>query len=1824
MAHALKPYTVIAGVVAIAAMVGLAFPTSYQDEGDPSSIQTGFDVAGLEAKAMAAVDDAINQYRSNGERAFDELTQTVSITSIDPFPFVLDAETAEVVAHGANPGLRETILDSIRYHADRPYEQILEDLRDGGGVWVTHVSQNPGALTDQLKRTWLSLEGEYVFGAGYYLPDYRVQSVVEGALSLYAEHGVEAFGIITPDTANPTDALYPFVLNATTTEAMAHGAYPHLLATLSDALLNHADRPYGELLDDLRRDGGAWVSYMFTNPDTNTQQLKRTWVYLHDGLIFASGYYMPDSRVQSLTDEIISIYDTSRDGAFAAINALSGEGSSVFLFVVDPSTSRIVADNDPARRGTHWTAHAVGERSFAELQDDLQEHGSVWENVVVENPSVGTDQVRRTWITLHDGLMFNAGYFIPDSEVQSVVDYAVITYESDKETAFSRLTPGGDATRLDQIHTDVTYPFVFDAVTHVTVAHGAIPDRLGHIPYAIIDSGDRPFDEVLGDVRRDGGTWVAYNFTNPDVGAYQLKRTWLFMHDGFIFASGYYLLDSQVQTVVASAIHGYESSGDVGQIDSVPGARIPFYYFVIDPHTSEVVAHGADGAPVGSDSLSLTAADMPRADILDELRVERGTWSEYSTINPRTGAEEHKRSWLSLHGGYIFGAGYYDSDRADYPVVPNATSTDALTASSLMLATTDTDEAAAAADEPETFDALNGASDIEVAMISGHPYAIVAGYADDAIQIMGITYPTAPVPVASIFDGETGFDALAGPRDIEVFASAGTSYALVASWGDDAVQIINVTDPAAPVPVANATDGMGGFGALDGASDIETVAMSGSTYAVVASNQDDAVQIIEITDPANPVPVSGAIDGRDGFDSLDGASDVAIWVAAGRTFAAVAAYSDDAVQIIEITDPANPVPVSGAIDGRDGFDSLDGPRDIAVVELSGRTYALVAAYSDDAVQIIDVTDPAMPLPAGSIGDGFALDGPNSIDVYDLLGRTYAMVTSNLDDAVQIIDITRPASPSLVAGMADGQGGFDALGGPHDVVVDVVLGNPYALVAAYSDDAVQVVNLAIPEFPSPATSIRDDRGGYALDQPLDIEIYETSGRTYALVASSSDDAVQIIDLTDPDVPVPVNTLRDGQDGFDALDGPREIELYGVSGRTYALVSSWVDDAIQVIDVTDPEEPLPVAAMINGQGGFTLNGASDIELDRISSRTYALVASYWSDAVQIIDVTDPANPVPVAAMINGQDGYDALNGARDIAVGQISDRTYAVVSGLANDAVQIIDVTDPANPVPVSSVFDDQDGFDALAVPRDVELVVESDRTYAMVASVGDEAIQIIDITRPNVPVPVTSIRDDRSGFDALGGPRDIELLVASDRTYAIAASWEDDAVQIIDVTDPTDPVPVASIFDDQDGFVGLDEARAVEIATISGTTYALVTSWGDDAVQIIDITDPASPLPVISVTDDQGGFALDGSDDIALTTISGRHYVLAASAFDDSIQIIDITDPSTPISAAVLVDGQDGFDALDGADAIEVVDLSGRTYAVVASWGDHAIQIIDITDPASPVPVSSVFDSQPGFALKEAVDVRVATISDRTYALVASWLDDAVQIIDITDPANPARVANVVDGRDGFEYLDGAQLVETVEVDGRTYALVSSWIDDDAVEIIDVTDPANPAPVTSIVDGQDGFEALAGATRIDTAVISGHTYALVTGFYDHAVQIINITDPANPAPTSSIVNGQGGFDSLAYPYDVKATTISGHPYALATSYWNDAVHIIDIADPAAPALVSSVFDGQGGFDALYGPLEIEVVEISGRTYAVVMSISVVQIIDITDPAAPIPVTSILEG
>ena len=85
-------------------------------------------------------------------------------------------------------------------------------------------------------------------------------------------------------------------------------------------------------------------------------------------------------------------------------------------------------------------------------------------------------------------------------------------------------------------------------------------------------------------------------------------------------------------------------------------------------------------------------------------------------------------------------------------------------------------------------------------------------------------------------------------------------------------------------------------------------------------------------------------------------------------------------------------------------------------------------------------------------------------------------------------------------------------------------------------------------------------------------------------------------------------------------------------------------------------------------------------------------------------------------------------------------------------------------------------------------------------------------------------------------------------------------------------------------------------------------------------------------------------------------------------------------------------------------------------------------------------------------------------------------------------------------------VAVTEIDGAHYALVS---DLSVVHVINVTDPGSPVHVASATDDQGGFN-LRYARGIAFADINGTTYAIVSVLNDRGLQMIDLSDPANPA------------------------------------------------------------------------------------------------------------------
>lgn len=127
-----------------------------------------------------------------------------------------------------------------------------------------------------------------------------------------------------------------------------------------------------------------------------------------------------------------------------------------------------------------------------------------------------------------------------------------------------------------------------------------------------------------------------------------------------LFDSLYNEQDLRVENIVREAVALYQEDGQ-NTFSSINGMYTddPNYPFVVDSDTLELVAHGANPDLVGSISQSVTASDRLTEEVLEDLQDGYGTWVKYKFINPHTGDEESKITFLYMYDKYIFGAGYY-------------------------------------------------------------------------------------------------------------------------------------------------------------------------------------------------------------------------------------------------------------------------------------------------------------------------------------------------------------------------------------------------------------------------------------------------------------------------------------------------------------------------------------------------------------------------------------------------------------------------------------------------------------------------------------------------------------------------------------------------------------------------------------------------------------------------------------------------------------------------------------------------------------------------------------------------------------------------------------------------------------------------------------------------------------------------------------------------------------------------------------------------------------------------------------------------------------
>ena len=377
------------------------------------------------------------------------------------------------------------------------------------------------------------------------------------------------------------------------------------------------------------------------------------------------------------------------------------------------------------------------------------------------------------------------------------------------------------------------------------------------------------------------------------------------------------------------------------------------------------------------------------------------------------------------------------------------------------------------------------------------------------------------------------------------------------------------------------------------------------------------------------------------------------------------------------------------------------------------------------------------------------------------------------------------------------------------------------------------------------------------------------------------------------------------------GPYAVFVKG----DYAYLALHESDALAIVDVSDPARPKSVATLRDGEGGAVLEAPSSVFV----RGAHAYVTSERGDALQIVDVSDPTRPAHAGTLEHGQDGA-TLGRASSVFVR--GDYAY-VTSHDANvpDALEIADVRNPSRPRHVSSF--------TLSANWPRHVYVKGSHAY--VALHGNQVpggvLEAIDLSDPTNPVSAGTIRHDNDPDGGGGSGARLaganSVAVRGDRAYVAALG--SGALQAVDVSNPAQPRAGGALVHDPDGS-GARLAWATAVTVKADHAY-VAAGWAD-ALEIADLSDALNPAHARAVV---GEGVLDHPNSVFVR--GNRAYVASGGGFwalgGGALDVVSIGKTAAGVGTAVAVE-------LDASEEIAVSSfkVNGVEATDVTQFGSH--------------------------------------------------------------------------------------------------------------------------------------------------------------------------------------------------------------------------------------------------------------------------------------------------
>lgn len=410
-------------------------------------------------------------------------------------------------------------------------------------------------------------------------------------------------------------------------------------------------------------------------------------------------------------------------------------------------------------------------------------------------------------------------------------------------------------------------------------------------------------------------------------------------------------------------------------------------------------------------------------------------------------------------------------------------------------------------------------------------------------------------------------------------------------------------------------------------------------------------------------------------------------------------------------------------------------------------------------------------------------------------------------------------------------------------------------------------------------------------------------------------------------------------------------------------------------------------------------------------------------------------------------------------------------------------------------------------RDIQVV--GGYAYAVTAQTG---LHIVDVSAPTTPTLVSTFTPPGEGR---------EVAIANHYAYLETIKRFDEqefvggGVRAIDISNPAAPLEVAYFPSVE------DESYYVSIvpAITSDKAYILEGGWKHDTI-IVDVSDPASPVELVSIDDViKYGYGAILDDDLM--------YVFSP----EGMHITGLSGPSPPTHLALF--------SHYGSIAKTII-ANEMAYFIVGEFSSISgnVWLVDVSNPAHPTLTGSYFISG------QARDIAVGD----DYLYIAAG-PEGLRVLDISLPDAPVEIA---------AYFPPVAMYDiTPAADNTTFAYTrvnSQW----GLQQIDLTNPVQPLPVD--------FYPLDSSADISTWSIDNNWLYLIRQvrygetFFESRLQTFNWPSQL-PVET-------GRYSLPSFGWGRKGQIAGDDAYIPAGDL---GLRILDISDPASPQEISGYFN-----------------------------------------------------